>query len=342
MMITAREDEANMIKPPTPKDEACRLGALQALNLLDTPAEERFDRVTRLARRLFGVPIALVSLVDADRQWFKSRQGLDATETPRDVSFCGHAILGDQILIVPDARADERFHDNPLVAGDPRIRFYAGRPLSAPDGSKVGTLCLIDPEPRELVGDELEILDDLAAMVERELAAIQLATIDELTGLSNRRGFEMIARPALAGCQRANRPAALLFLDLDGFKQINDVHGHAEGDRALIEIARCLLQAFRDSDVVSRLGGDEFCVLLTGASEADLEAPLARLEQEVEAVNAVPGREWRLRYSIGAVHVPAAERLSVEALLREADERMYRQKRERASGRTAGAERLAP
>ncbi len=178
-----------MIKPPFPINEAARLDTLRRLNVLDTPPEERFDRLTRLAKRLFDVPIALVSLVDADRQWFKSRQGLDVTETPRDLSFCGHAILGSEIMVVTDACCDERFANNPLVTGDPKIRFYAGFPLSAANGGKLGTLCLIDRAPRAMSEDDVRLLDDLATMVEEELAALQLATIDELTGLSNRRGF---------------------------------------------------------------------------------------------------------------------------------------------------------
>ena len=114
--------------PAKPVDEAARLDALHRLNVLDTGPEERFDRLTRLAKRLFNVPIALVSLVDAERQWFKSAAGVDVSQTPRNISFCGHAILGDQILMICDARLDERFYDNPLVVGDPRIRYYAGCP----------------------------------------------------------------------------------------------------------------------------------------------------------------------------------------------------------------------
>lgn len=112
-----------MQKPPIPVDEAQRLETLKSLKVLDTDAEERFDRYTRMAKRLFGVPIALVSRVDKDRQWFKSRQGLESSETPREISCCGHAIVGDQVLLVQDASHDERFADNPLVAGDPSIRF---------------------------------------------------------------------------------------------------------------------------------------------------------------------------------------------------------------------------
>lgn len=219
--------------PDKPVDEAARLEALHRLNVLDTEPEERFDRLTRLARRVFNVPIALVSLVDTERQWFKSAAGLDVIETPRDVSFCGHAILGDQILMICDAVLDERFYDNPLVLGDPGIRFYAGCPLKVANGDKVGTLCLIDTLPRVLSDDERELLRDLAAMAEQELVAVQLATMDELTLLSNRRGFEALARHGLAYCRQWGRPATLLFFDLNEFKQVNDTYGHAEGDQAL-------------------------------------------------------------------------------------------------------------
>ena len=119
-----------MIKPPTPVDELMRLETLRNLKILDTESEERFDRVTRLARRVFGTPIALVSLVDNDRQWFKSRQGIEVSETSREISFCGHAILDDEVMVVRDAHDDERFADNPLVTSDPSIRFYAGYPLT--------------------------------------------------------------------------------------------------------------------------------------------------------------------------------------------------------------------
>lgn len=159
-----------MLAPPIPLDEHARLDELLALQLLDSPPEERFDRLTRLARHLFGVQTALVSLVDRDRQWFKSRQGLDASETPRDISFCGHAILQDQPFLIEDASKDVRFADNPLVMGAPHIRFYAGIPLRGPGGYKIGTLCLLDPRPRQLNPEELHSLTDLAVLVGSEIA----------------------------------------------------------------------------------------------------------------------------------------------------------------------------
>lgn len=162
---------------PLPGNEALRLGALCDLGTLDTPPEKRFDRITRIAAALFDVPIALVSLVDADRQWFKSHHGLDAQETPRELAFCAHAILADDPLVVPDAHHDIRFADNPLVTGPPHVRFYAGVPLhaGAPEpGSepdlRVGTLCLIDQRPRQLQPGQLRLLRDMARLVEVELA----------------------------------------------------------------------------------------------------------------------------------------------------------------------------
>lgn len=163
--------------PPTPSNEAERIAALRELGVLDTPPEERFDRITRLAMRLFQVPIALVSLVDVNRQWFKSCYGLSVSETGREVSFCGHTILEDAMLVIPDATQDVRFADNPLVAGPPNIRFYGGHVLRGPRRHKLGTLCLIDDKPRAFSDADGKTLADLAAMTEREL---NLAEVSEL------------------------------------------------------------------------------------------------------------------------------------------------------------------
>lgn len=325
-----------MQTPPKASDEATRIDTLRALNILDTSPEERFDRLTRLAKRLFGVPIALVSLVDEDRQWFKSCQGLDASETARDISFCGHAILGEDIFLISDAALDERFHDNLLVTDAPHIRFYAGCPLKVPNGSNLGTLCIIDREPREFSEDDIALLRDLARMAEQELAAVQLATMDELTMLSNRRGFEVLSRHALGLCRRLDKPASLLFFDLDLFKQINDGFGHAEGDRALTNFAQLLKQTFRESDVLGRLGGDEFAVLLTNASMDELDKMLQRLKQTVEAHNQESRRGYDIVYSVGAVQSDTTRHANVADLMAEADALMYERKKQKHRGDSTG------
>lgn len=157
-----------MQPPELPPDETERMSALVACSVLDTEPELRFDRITEICRRQFDVPIAVVSLVDKDRQWFKSVLGLPVRETPRSISFCGHTILTPQLMVVEDALADERFHDNPLVVDEPRIRFYAGAPLQV-GGRRVGTLCVIDRKPRTFADDERRLLGDLAAVVADEL-----------------------------------------------------------------------------------------------------------------------------------------------------------------------------
>lgn len=178
-----------MQSPAIADNEQERLQALHELELLDTQAEERFDRLTRLARQLFDVPIALVSLVDAERQWFKSRQGLDVCETGRDVSFCGHAILGEEIFEIGDASKDPRFADNPLVTGAAQIRFYAGAPLMTSKGYVIGTLCIIDSRPRQLSAAERVALRDLADAVVAEVDRIEL----------QRDSRELIAKRSLSG-----------------------------------------------------------------------------------------------------------------------------------------------
>lgn len=164
-----------MIEPRIPVDERERLAELQALHVLDTPPEERFDRITRTAQRLFGVQTALISLIDAERQWFKSKQGLESEETPRKYAFCAHAILDDEVMVIPDAREDQRFSGNPLVLGAPNIRFYAGAPLKGPRGHRVGTLCVLGPDIRTFSLKDQALLRDLANWAEMELSNHELA-----------------------------------------------------------------------------------------------------------------------------------------------------------------------
>ncbi len=324
-----------MKAPEIPEEEASRLRSLYELNILDSAQEDAYDRVTRTASRLFDVPIALVTLVDADRQWFKSRCGLDACETHRDISFCGHTILSDEPLVVTDARLDQRFHDNPLVTGEPGIRFYAGHPVQTPDGNRIGTLCLIDREPRSFSSDNLLALVDLAGIIESELTMRVQTTRDDLTGICNRRGFNCLAGKYLNASARSSLPMALIYFDLDEFKAINDTYGHAAGDLALQLFASALEECFRDADVVARLGGDEFVALMWNAKPAYAEVALERLRETLAEASSHLEKGFDIKFSAGVIPVKQGHHRHIERLLEAADQQMYLEKRQRLSGQSA-------
>lgn len=299
--------DPTMPRAALPATEAERLAALRACDILDTRCEAAFDDLTSLAAALTGSPIALISLVDADRQWFKSRQGLEAEQTSRDVSFCAHAILDPtRLLVVGDAACDPRFADNPLVVGDPKIRFYAGAPLVNPDGHALGTLCVIDHVPRELDVAQQRTLVSLARAVvttielhRTALRVRDMALTDSLTGIANRRAFLDALAEAIA-CQRRDGEAfALLYLDLDGFKRVNDVHGHAAGDAVLQDVSAALVSCMRRADLPARIGGDEFAAILTGIDDADVPAVAERVRLAVRARMALLDRP--VTASVGAV-----------------------------------------
>ncbi|HCE2599650.1 sensor domain-containing diguanylate cyclase [Vibrio parahaemolyticus] len=315
-----------MKTPKLPDNEAERLHALRALEILDTSSEERFDRITRMAKRMFGVPISLVSLVDENRQWFKSAQGIDVTETPREISFCGHAINDDGLFIIPNAIDDKRFCDNPLVTDHPNIRFYAGYPLKLRHGVNIGTLCLIDNKPREMDEEDCLLLQDLGTMIEQEIKSVQMATLDELTMISNRRGFLLLADHTLKMCKRKMLKSSVLVFDLNKFKPINDNYGHHEGDYVLKVFAMTLLETFRECDVVGRWGGDEFVVFLTDTEADSVKHILARFSDKIGKFNQESNKPYRIEYSCGVSHYRYDSPLSIEERIEEADNEMYKDK----------------
>lgn len=163
-----------MIEAPPLDNELDRLADLYSLDLLDTFKEERFDRLTRLARLALGADMCYLALIDGDRQWFKSKCGISTDSTGRDISFCSHTIANSDLMVVPDSLEDERFADNPLVTGEPFVRFYAGYPLKGPDGHNVGTFCVADSSPRVMTDDEKNLLIEYAMMAQRELNLLDL------------------------------------------------------------------------------------------------------------------------------------------------------------------------
>tara|TARA_R110002153_G_scaffold107109_4_gene246907 strand:+ start:71979 stop:72830 length:852 start_codon:yes stop_codon:yes gene_type:complete len=279
-----------------------------------------------MAQRIFNVPIALVSLIDEDRQWFKSCMGLSVKETPRDISFCGHAILDDEIFIVSDTIKDQRFFDNPLVINEPYIRFYAGCPLRFSDGSRLGTLCIIDTKPRTLSNDDIETLKDLGSTAERELAAIALATLDDLTKIPNRRGFMILSQHSLNLCTRQKMPATLVFMDLNKFKQINDEFGHAEGDDVLKTFANLISNECRESDLFARLGGDEFVILFINTTTSAAKETIIRLQQSLNAHKQKANNTYKINFSYGIVSFNPNKHKTIEALLEDGDSQMYEHK----------------
>ena len=205
--------------------EQDRLAALDQYDVLDTPPEEAFDRVTRLVRSIFGVSMSTVTLIDGHRQWFKSQQGMENSESERGPALCNVAIHHSRPLVVPDTLLDKRFVDNPFVTGVPFIRFYAGVQLRSPEGHAIGTLCAMHDQPRTFDDTQVAILADLAKTVTSELELRTVATRDALTGALSRRALREEFSRAISLARRHRFELACIFFDLDHFKNINDTHG---------------------------------------------------------------------------------------------------------------------
>ena len=333
-----------MMKPPTPRNEEQRLALLKRLRLLDTPLDDRFERITRLACKSLNVPISAVSLVDGERQWFKSIQGLNVSETPRDVAFCAYAIMENTPFVVSDAMRDERFRDNPLVTSDPSIRAYAGCPLDLGDGLRVGTLCAIDTKPRNFSAAELAVLEDLAAMVLSELQNVALsqgyidllneldeaqraALIDRLTRLWNRAGGEDLLAREWEIAVRQTSALSIALLDIDHFKKINDGYGHDVGDQALIHVGTTVLGAVRPYDIVCRWGGEEFLLICPGCDKTDLPGTLERVLQAIRQTSFQSGPDTiPVTASLGAVVARPARGDRIDDCVKRADKALYEAK----------------
>jgi diguanylate cyclase (GGDEF)-like protein len=352
-----------MAKPAAlPANEKERLAALDSYEILDTGADAGFDRLTRLASALLDAPIAAVTLVDEQRQWFKSRVGLDVCGGPRGHAFCAHAILGDDVMVVEDATKDDRFRDNPLVTGDPNIRFYAGAPLINRDGFELGTLCVIDTIPRQLSPANRRVLKDLAAMAVDEMElhkslkrmhasrlALQkanrqletMAATDALTGIANRRAFDAATARELRRAARERSPVSLLLFDADNFKKYNDRYGHQAGDAVLKAIAAALHDAEqRPADLAARYGGEEFAMLLpdTDAGGAMIVAEGVRAAIMAAGIEHGGNRHGVVTVSVGvATIVPGAKATQLD-LTKPADAALYRAKEQGRNAAVAAAE----
>lgn len=307
--------------------EAGRLAALQQYDILDTPPEESFDRITRLAKSALQMPIVLVSLIDADRQWFKSRQGLEVTETPRDISFCTHAIEQDEPYIIRDALRDARFRENLLVTGKPNIRFYAGVPLKTPDGYNIGTLCALDTKSRDLSDLEVDLIRDLARLVVNELELRRIAATDSLTGAQTRRSFHLAVEREIDRARRYERSVSCIAFDIDRFKSINDTHGHAAGDAVLQSLAALCQSRLRSVDLFGRLGGEEFAIVLPESDRLGAMEVAERLRQDIANTPISDGDDLIGVTASFGVSVFSGQDETPQNLLRRADAALYEAKR---------------
>ncbi|MBT9382442.1 sensor domain-containing diguanylate cyclase [Pseudooceanicola sp. CBS1P-1] len=307
-------------------DEAGRLAALRRTAILDTPPEAPFDRITALVCTVLGVPMAHVSLVDRDRVWLKSAVGLKIRGVPRDRSFCTLTIQTFEPMMIPDATQDARVRDLEAVTGEIGIRSYLGIPLESPDGYVLGSLCALDTRPRSFTEAEIATLKGFARLVMSELELRQIAHSDALTGAMTRRGWMEAAEREIAESRRDGMPAALLLMDIDHFKRINDTHGHASGDLVLREVAQTCFAELREADLLARIGGEEFAALLP---LTDTEGALALAERLRAAIS---GR--LLRVEGGMLHVTASFGVAgltpgitgIEDWLSAADALLYRAK----------------
>lgn len=308
-------------------NEEKRLLALYAMGILDTESEERFDRLTRIAGKLFNVPVSLISLIDKDRQWFKSSYGIDICSTPRTESFCAYVVEDAGPLIVNDAQKDLRFENNVFVNGSPYIRFYAGYPVKLPDGEIAGSICIIDTKPRNFSEEELGLLHDLAEIVEDEFRMINMATTDSLTALSNRRLFSLITAETLKNSCKRRRVFCVAIIDLNDFKPINDMYGHAEGNQALIKFSEILDNASPENSLVARLGGDEFGVLLPYSTIQQANEFINQLSEMLIRHNVDADKPYQLAFSAGVVEYDQKIHHTYADIMSDADEKMYLIKR---------------
>ena len=305
-----------------PENEARRVAALHSLGILDTPYEGRFDRYTRITARIFDTPIALISLVDRYRQWFKSVEGLDCDETPRSISFCGHAILGDDVFEIRNARRDPRFRDNPLVVGPPNIRFYAGAPLKGPDGHKLGTLCIIDKVPRQLSDDEKTTLQNLADIVVDEMTRFA----DVVADWSHRTAHTITGTEFFDSIPEERGLSVLLFDIDDVLASHDDANSGVSPGEVFTEL---LHDHFPTAPSIAHIGDYHFCVLLRANSSFDEVRAINHLcSKAKDLLRFAEGHDFLTPF-VGRIHCDSKKYACVEDMVRNADEMFVRHERPR-------------
>lgn len=329
---------------PLPPDEERRLASVHRLQILDTQPEERFDRLARLARRMFKVAYSRITLMDQDRQWFKAVSGQDLREIPRDQSMCGYTLLQDSVLVIPNCSQDPRVSDNPSARGLTGINFYAGVPLRSNDGFVVGTLCVLDAVARQFDEEDIAALEDLGACAESELQLLHIsrseiemrgemdqlrrkASIDALTKTWNRGAILEILAKEQERAKKANEPLAVALMDIDHFKSVNDTYGHDVGDQVLQEFTDRIRASLRGGEAFGRFGGEEFLIVIPRCNPSQ---SAIYGENVLQALRGQPVKTARGELNVTASMGFAIWRGSFEdadSLIKRADKALYQSKR---------------
>jgi diguanylate cyclase (GGDEF)-like protein len=331
-----------------------KLANLHSLDAFYTPLEERFERITRLARRALNVPIAAITVVQEDRQWFKSVSGWQVTELPMSRSLCGEVLRDGKQMIVADTFEDLYLMDNPVVTGKPGIRFYAGYPLKDSERKTIGTFCVMDLKPRRPDPNFGTTLADLGEMAQRELLTVELANaqsalaaklgearrqaiFDPLTRLWNRRGAADLLDTTLQEASVHNHSVGICLLDIDNFKQVNDQYGHQIGDQVLRRVASSIVASVRPQDIVCRYGGEEFLVIVHDINErgcVDIGERICTGMRDLP----IQTRDGKVpvTISIGVAMRNRGESITPDELIAVADAALYKSKREGRDRVTVG------
>ncbi|WP_417826889.1 sensor domain-containing diguanylate cyclase [Thalassospira povalilytica] len=322
-----------MKKAELPDNEAARQKSLESMGILTSDADPELDRITRVAQRIFGSEIVAISLLDNDRQFFKSNINQPTSETPRDISFCGHAILGDKTFVVEDAEHDERFHDSPLVTGIPNVRAYAGVPLTNPDGFKIGALCVVDTQTRHFSEEDLQILEDLGHWAETAIAlrygartpqqvlddldpAKHEFLIDPMTRTWNDVGMKEFLHRELINARLKHDSLAIYRFEIDDHERLLQTYGKDTVNRIVQAIASVITSSLRDRDVVGRVDECGFACLMPGVRQEQtsfLGFKLCDTVREQCRFTDMEGDPVRITISVGATWADPDTKLHFKA-----------------------------